>query len=120
MLAIAIGIAMSVLDGAVANIALPAIAAEFHASPAESIWVVNAYQLAVVMGLLPLASPIHDLLHQRFLQQFIEQDVVGHLEQEAGPETRLGEMKVAITICPASTKSRATSAAVFPNPANSP
>jgi DHA2 family multidrug resistance protein-like MFS transporter len=56
MLAIAIGIAMSVLDAAVANIALPAIAAEFHASPAESIWVVNAYQLAVVMGLLPLAS----------------------------------------------------------------
>ena len=56
MLAIAIGIAMSVLDGAVANIALPAIAAEFHSSPAETIWVVNAYQLAVVMGLLPLAS----------------------------------------------------------------
>ena len=56
MLAIAIGIAMSVLDGAVANIALPAIAAEFHASPAESIWVVNAYQLAVVMALLPTAS----------------------------------------------------------------
>ena len=56
MLAIAIGIAMSVLDAAVANIALPAIAAEFHASPAESIWVVNAYQIAVVMALLPLAS----------------------------------------------------------------
>jgi DHA2 family multidrug resistance protein-like MFS transporter len=56
MLAIAIGIAMSVLDGAVANIALPAIAAQFHSSPAESIWVVNAYQLAVVMGLLPFAS----------------------------------------------------------------
>jgi DHA2 family multidrug resistance protein-like MFS transporter len=56
MLAIALGIAMSVLDGAVANIALPAIAAQFHSSPAESIWVVNAYQLAVVMGLLPFAS----------------------------------------------------------------
>lgn len=56
MLAIAIGIAMSVLDGAVANIALPAIAAEFHATPAESVWVVNAYQLAVVMALLPCAS----------------------------------------------------------------
>jgi DHA2 family multidrug resistance protein-like MFS transporter len=56
MLAIAIGIAMSVLDGAVANIALPAIAADFHASAAESIWVVNAYQLAVVMALLPCAS----------------------------------------------------------------
>jgi len=56
MLAIAIGIAMSVLDSAVANIALPAIAAEFHAAPAETIWVVNAYQLAVVMALLPCAS----------------------------------------------------------------
>ena len=32
--------------------------------------------------LLPLASPIMDHLHQRFLQHFIEQDVVGHLEIE--------------------------------------
>ena len=56
MLAIAIGIAMTVLDAAVANIALPAIAAQFGASPAESVWVVNAYQLAVVMALLPCAS----------------------------------------------------------------
>ncbi len=56
MLAIAIGIAMSVLDSAVANIALPVIAADFHADPAEAVWVVNAYQVAVVMALLPLAS----------------------------------------------------------------
>jgi DHA2 family multidrug resistance protein-like MFS transporter len=56
MLAIALGIAMSVLDAAVANVALPTIAADLHASPAESVWVVNAYQLAVVMALLPCAS----------------------------------------------------------------
>ena len=49
MLAIGLGIAMSVLDAAVANIALPVIAADFHAAPAESVWVVNAYQLAVVV-----------------------------------------------------------------------
>jgi DHA2 family multidrug resistance protein-like MFS transporter len=56
MLAIGLGIAMSVLDAAVANIALPVIAADFHAAPAETVWVVNAYQLAVVVTLLPFAS----------------------------------------------------------------
>ncbi len=47
---------MSVLDGAIANIALPTIAREMQTSPASSIWVVNAYQLAVTILLLPLAS----------------------------------------------------------------
>ena len=56
MLAIAIGIAMSVLDSAVANVALPTIADELHATPAASVWVINAYQLAIVTTLLPIAS----------------------------------------------------------------
>ncbi len=49
-------ISMAVLDGAIANIALPTIARDVHASPASSIWVVNAYQLAVTVSLLPFAS----------------------------------------------------------------
>jgi DHA2 family multidrug resistance protein-like MFS transporter len=49
-------IAMTVLDGAIANVALPAIARDLHAAPADSIWIVNAYQLAIVVSLLPLAS----------------------------------------------------------------
>src|SRR5271166_51090 len=56
ILNLAVGIALSVLDSAIANIALPAIAKEIHASAADSIWVINAYQLAVVISLLPLAS----------------------------------------------------------------
>ena len=32
--------------------------------------------------LLPLASPIMDHVHQRFLQHFVEQDVVGHMEAD--------------------------------------
>ena len=56
MLAVAIAIAISVLSVAIANIALPAMAHELHATPAESIWVVNAYQLAVTVTLLPLAA----------------------------------------------------------------
>lgn len=54
--AIALAIAMSVLDGAIANVALPTIARELNASAASSIWVVNAYQLAITVCLLPLAA----------------------------------------------------------------
>jgi adenylate cyclase len=46
--------------------------------------------------LLPLASPVMDHLHQRFLQHFVEQDVVGHLETDADEELDLGRMRVAI------------------------
>ena len=53
---IAIALAVSVLASVIANIALPSMARELHASPAESIWVVNAYQLAVTVALLPLAA----------------------------------------------------------------
>jgi MFS transporter, DHA2 family, multidrug resistance protein len=56
MLTVGIAIAISVLSTAIANIALPAMARELHATPAESIWVVNAYQLAVVVSLLPLSA----------------------------------------------------------------
>jgi DHA2 family multidrug resistance protein-like MFS transporter len=56
VLAICIAISMAVLDGAIANTALPTIARNVHASAANSIWVVNAYQLAVTISLLPLAS----------------------------------------------------------------
>jgi MFS transporter, DHA2 family, multidrug resistance protein len=43
------------LDTAIANIALPAIAADLHADPADVIWVVNVYQVAMAATLLPLA-----------------------------------------------------------------
>jgi len=53
---VGLGIMLSVLDGAIANVALPTIARHLHASPAASIWIVNAYQLTVTISLLPLAS----------------------------------------------------------------
>jgi DHA2 family multidrug resistance protein-like MFS transporter len=55
-LTIWLAIAMAVLDGAIANVALPTIAADMHASAASSIWIVNAYQLAITVCLLPLAA----------------------------------------------------------------
>lgn len=56
ILAIALGITMAVLDGMIANVALPTIADDLGTSPANSIWVVNAYQLTITMTLLSLSS----------------------------------------------------------------
>jgi DHA2 family multidrug resistance protein-like MFS transporter len=56
MLTLMVGLAMSVLDTAIVNVALPVIAKDLRADPAASIWVVNAYQLAVLVSLLPFAS----------------------------------------------------------------
>jgi MFS transporter, DHA2 family, multidrug resistance protein len=56
MLAIAIAVSLSVLVTSIANIALPTIATDMGTTPVASIWVVNAYQLAVTVTLLPFAS----------------------------------------------------------------
>jgi DHA2 family multidrug resistance protein-like MFS transporter len=64
MLVIILGITISVLDGTIVNLALPAIARELHADASHSIWVVNAYQIATLVMLLPLAS-LGDLMGYR-------------------------------------------------------
>jgi DHA2 family multidrug resistance protein-like MFS transporter len=56
ILTIALGLILAVMDGAIANVALPTIAHDLNASPAFSIWIVNGYQLAITISLLPLAS----------------------------------------------------------------
>lgn len=56
ILAIGLGIMVAVLDGVIANVALPTIADDLHTTPAISIWIVNAYQLAITISLLSLSS----------------------------------------------------------------
>jgi DHA2 family multidrug resistance protein-like MFS transporter len=56
ILVIVLGVTMAVLDGAIANVALPTIARELNASAAQSVWVVNAYQLVIMVSLLALSS----------------------------------------------------------------
>jgi DHA2 family multidrug resistance protein-like MFS transporter len=56
LVAVFLGVALGALDTSIANTALPAIAADLNASAAASVWIVNAYQLAVVAGLFPLAA----------------------------------------------------------------
>jgi DHA2 family multidrug resistance protein-like MFS transporter len=56
LVVIILGIVMAVLDGTIVNLALPDIARELNASAAQSIWVINAYQIATLALLLPLAT----------------------------------------------------------------
>jgi MFS transporter, DHA2 family, multidrug resistance protein len=65
VLAIFTALAMSALDTAIANIALPAIASDLHTTPADVIWVVNVYQIAMVATLLPFAALGEIVGHQR-------------------------------------------------------
>jgi adenylate cyclase len=46
--------------------------------------------------LLPLASPIMDYVHQRALQHFVEQDMVGHMEMELDSDSDLGRLRVTV------------------------
>ncbi|HEX5525686.1 MAG TPA: adenylate/guanylate cyclase domain-containing protein [Solirubrobacterales bacterium] len=50
--------------------------------------------------ILPLAAPLTEYLHQRYLRFFVEQDVVGHMETDSTMDTtemELGHVKV--TLC---------------------
>ena len=63
--AIFAAVAMASLDTAIANVALPAIAGDLHVSPADVVWVVNVYQIALVATLLPLGALGEIIGHER-------------------------------------------------------
>jgi len=56
VITVCLAVTMAVMDSAIANVALPSIAVDLGVSNAGSIWVVNSYQLAVTICLLPAAS----------------------------------------------------------------
>lgn len=56
MAVVILGITMSVLDSSILNLALPKIARELEISAAHTVWIVNAYQVAILAFLLPLAT----------------------------------------------------------------
>ena len=62
-------------------------------------------EMAAEMGdlaadILPLAAPLTEYLHNRYLRFFVEQDVVGHMESASGADTAEIELgQVTITLC---------------------
>jgi MFS transporter, DHA2 family, multidrug resistance protein len=51
-----LALVLVVLDGAIANVALPSIASSLHADAGSTVWVVSAYQLAVLVAILPCGA----------------------------------------------------------------
>jgi adenylate cyclase len=62
-------------------------------------------EMAEAMGdlagdILPLAAPLTEYLHNRYLRFFLEQDVVGHMESSLGADTAEIELgQVTVTLC---------------------
>lgn len=79
MLAVGLAITMSALDGAIANVALPTIATDVHATLAASIWVVNAFQLVITVSLLPFASLGEGFGYRRIYQMGLVVFTLGSL-----------------------------------------
>jgi MFS transporter, DHA2 family, multidrug resistance protein len=67
--AIVLAITMSVLDSTIVNVALPSLARDFRTSDAASIWVINSYQVAILVALLPLAS-LGEIVGYRRISQY--------------------------------------------------
>jgi adenylate cyclase len=60
-------------------------------------WQMEEEMEELARELLPLASPIMDRVHQRFLAHFVEQDVIGHMEADfEDAPLDLGRLRVAI------------------------
>ncbi|HEU0018714.1 MAG TPA: adenylate cyclase regulatory domain-containing protein [Thermoleophilaceae bacterium] len=54
---------------------------------------------SLARDLLPRSSTLMEYLHRRFLQHFVAQDVVGHMEVELDGEVDLGRLRVGICFC---------------------
>ncbi|GCL61782.1 MFS transporter [Pseudaquabacterium pictum] len=64
MATVLLGIGLSVLDATMVTLALPGIVRDLRISESDGVWLLNAYQLAVLVLLLPLAM-VGDLFGYR-------------------------------------------------------
>lgn len=56
VIAVTMGVMLAVLNGTLMNVALPSMAQILHLSNADSIWIVNGFQLAIIMSLLMMSA----------------------------------------------------------------
>ena len=61
-------IAICVLDSTIVSVALPSMARDFNTSAASSIWIVNSYQIAILIALIPLAA-LGEIVGYRLVSQ---------------------------------------------------
>jgi DHA2 family multidrug resistance protein-like MFS transporter len=65
IVAVLAAMVMVALDAVIANVALPTIARSLQVTPATSVWIVTAYQMALVIALLPCAALGESLGYRR-------------------------------------------------------
>jgi DHA2 family multidrug resistance protein-like MFS transporter len=56
ILTVGLAIFVTVMESTIVNVALPTIGADLKIDAASSVWIINAYQVAIMLSLLPLAS----------------------------------------------------------------
>lgn len=56
VITVSLGVTLAVMDGTIVNVALPSMAEALSISAADSIWIVNGYQLSIIMLLLAMSS----------------------------------------------------------------
>lgn len=96
MVAVAMSILLSVLDYTIANIATPVIANDIHTSDASAIWIINAYQLANLVALLPVATLGEKFGHARMCRMGLVIFVIASLA--CGMSHNLLELSIARAI----------------------
>lgn len=80
---------LAVLDEAVVTVALPLMAKDLNASPADALWIINAYRLAIVMVLLPVAALGDSLGYRRVYLSGIALFTVASLASALAPSLEI-------------------------------
>ncbi len=64
IIAVMFAVSLAVMDGVIVNIALPTLCTELDITASQSIWIINAYQISVVVSLL-IFSALGDFIGYR-------------------------------------------------------
>lgn len=64
IIAVIVAVGMAVLDGVIVNIALPTICDGLNITASESVWIINSYQLSIILSLIPF-SVLGDMVGYR-------------------------------------------------------
>lgn len=64
LMAVLMTVSLAVMDGIIVNVALPTISTELGISSSDSIWIINSYQISIIVSLL-LFSALGDVIGYR-------------------------------------------------------
>ena len=68
VVSVGFALCMSVLDINIVNIVLPTLSHDFGTSPAVTTWIINGYQLAIVISLLSFSALKSSVTGKSFFQ----------------------------------------------------